>query len=177
MRARCLLLLLVLALAPTGRARETSPPSQTRAVPFRTGDWKGHEKAHVLHFSSYRERGKAEADASALAQRYGRPGYTAEIRVGDQVWYRVLLGGFATAEEALAFRDQLLAKGTPQVGFVYRIEASLSAETGIAAQETRPAPPPPAVREQPPKAPEKKPTAALPERAPAAAPFLTKDWR
>jgi cell division protein FtsN len=84
-------------------------------------DWAGRAPTFVVHFSSYRERAKAEADAAALSRRYGRPAYAAEVTVASGVWYRVVLGDFPTAAAARAFRAQLAVAGAPDLGGVYRL--------------------------------------------------------
>jgi len=86
-------------------------------------DWVGRGPAFVVHFSSYRERSKAQQDAVELARRYGMPAYAAEVVLPNGVWYRVVLGDFPTAEAARAFRDALVAAHTPDLDGVYRINA------------------------------------------------------
>jgi hypothetical protein len=84
-------------------------------------DWMGRTATFVIHFSSYRERGKAQRDAAELARRYRRPAYAAEVSLPNGVWYRVILGDFPTAAAARSFRDALLEAHTPEVGGVYRV--------------------------------------------------------
>jgi DedD protein len=84
-------------------------------------DWAGRSPTFVIHFSSYRERAKAERDAAALARRYGRPAYAAEVTLPNGTWYRVVLGNFPTAEAARAFREALAAAHTSDLAGVYRI--------------------------------------------------------
>jgi hypothetical protein len=86
-------------------------------------DWDGRIATFVIHFSSYRERGKAQRDAAALARRYRRPAYAAEVSLPNGAWYRVILGDFPTAAAARTFRDALLEAHTPEVGGVYRVTA------------------------------------------------------
>ncbi len=164
-RARCLLLLLDLMFAAAGSARETSTPSQTKAVPFPTRDSKGHEGAYVLQLASYKVREKAEADAAAFAKRYRHPAYAAEASLGDRgIWYRVVLGGFKTAEEALAFRNQLLAQLTREVGLVYRIEATPSAGSASVPTPMRSAAASPAALAPVHRAPDEKPAPRIPQK-------------
>jgi hypothetical protein len=84
-------------------------------------DWEGRPPIFVVHFSSFRERGKAQRDAVAIGKRYGRPAYVARVTLSSGVWYRVVLGDFASAEDARAFHDALVARNAPDVGGVYRI--------------------------------------------------------
>jgi hypothetical protein len=86
-------------------------------------DWAGRAPAFVIHFSSYRERDKAQRDAVTVGKRFGRPAYAARVTLASGVWYRVVLGDFATAQEARAFHADLLARHTPDLGGVYRITA------------------------------------------------------
>jgi hypothetical protein len=86
-------------------------------------DWAGRAPIYVIHFSSYREREKAQRDAVQVGRRFGRPAYAARIALPSGVWYRVVLGDFATANQARAFHDDLAARRTPDLGAVYRITA------------------------------------------------------
>lgn len=119
---------------PVTRAGEASPAasrpapareeatSQVRAATFVTPSWAGRSPEYMVHFSSYREKEKAEREAARLSSRYGRPALAGEADLGERgTWYRVLVGGFSSGEEALAFRADLLQKNTPEVGFVYRV--------------------------------------------------------
>lgn len=97
-------------------------PRQSRAATIVTKDWAGKAPIFVIHFSSYHERAKAEKDAARLAKLYGKNGYAVEVDLGEKgLWYRSVIGDFATAEAALAFRAELEAKDTPGMGFVYRL--------------------------------------------------------
>lgn len=45
-----------------------------------------------------------------------------EVDLGPKgLWYRSVIGDFATVEEAFTFRADLEAKNTPNMGFVYRL--------------------------------------------------------
>ena len=37
------------------------------------------------------------------------------------MWQRVMIGAFATAQDAKAVREELVAKGTRDMGWVYRV--------------------------------------------------------
>lgn len=103
--------------APAGEA-----PRQSRAAPLLSSEWGGKPPAFVLHFSSYRDRKLAETDAAKLSKRFGREAFAVAVDLGEKgTYFRSVVAGFATAEEALAFREELLAQGTPNVGFVYRV--------------------------------------------------------
>lgn len=94
-----------------------------RAASLATKDWAGKAPVYTLHFSSYKDRASADKEAAQLGKKYGHPGHGVEVDLGDKgTWYRVVVGEFATVDEARAFRDELLAQGTKGVGFVYRLE-------------------------------------------------------
>ena len=106
---------------PAG-AGEGSLPRQSRPAPLVSPDWAGKAPAFVLHFASYRDRALAEKDAQRLARVHSRPAFALAVDLGAKgTYYRSVLGGFATGEEALAYRNELSAGGTPSVGFVYRV--------------------------------------------------------
>jgi len=112
------------APAPSVVRTQTTPSGagQSRAATVTTPDWAGKEPVFALHFSSYRDRATADKDAARLAKSLERPGRAISIDLGDKgVWYRVMIGEFGTVEEALAYRAELEQKGTPNMGFVYRI--------------------------------------------------------
>ena len=103
------------------RAAPSATQVQIRAGTLVTPDWTG-APVHVLHFSSFVEKARTEKHAAVLAKELGLPARAVQVDLGDKgIWYRAVVGEFATAEEALAFRNQLLEKGTPGVGLVYRM--------------------------------------------------------
>lgn len=112
------------APAPARRGEKVAPSAtqvQVRAGTLVTPDWTG-APVHVVHFSSFQEKPRAEKHAAVLAKQLGIPIRAVQVDLGDKgIWYRTVAGEFATAEEALAFRNQLLEKGTPGVGLVYRM--------------------------------------------------------
>ena len=94
------------------------------AAPIMTSsEWSGRAPTFVIHFSSYREAEKARRDAAELALRYHLPARAVRVELPGGAWYRVLLGDFPSAAAARAFRDQLAAAGTPELGGVYVIQA------------------------------------------------------
>lgn len=108
------------APAPVMAARSSAGSPRTAALA--TKDWAGKEPVYAIHFSSYQSREKAAKDAEKLAKEFGKTAHAFEVDLGEKgIWYRSVLGEFATAEEALAFRAELEAKGTPNMGFVYRV--------------------------------------------------------
>ncbi|KAA0255080.1 MAG: SPOR domain-containing protein [Acidobacteria bacterium] len=99
-----------------------SLPRQNRPASLVSPDWAGKEPAFVLHFASYRDRALAEKDAQKLARSHGRPAFALEVDLGAKgTYFRSVLSGFASGEEALAFREELSAGGATGVGFVYRV--------------------------------------------------------
>lgn len=103
-------------------AGEGSLPRQSRPAPLVSPDWAGKPPAFVLHFSSYKDRALAEKDAQRLARLHSRPAFALAVDLGAKgTYYRSVLGGFATGDEALAYRNQLSAAETSSVGFVYRV--------------------------------------------------------
>ncbi len=110
--------------APGAPARVVRPPARPRwegVEAMASPDWAGRAPIYVIHFSSYREREKAQRDAVQVGRRFGRPAYAARITLPSGVWYRVVLGDFATADQARAFHADLAARRTPDLGAVYRI--------------------------------------------------------
>jgi hypothetical protein len=78
----------------------------------------------VVHFASYRSRLNATADAARLGRETGRPARALLIDLGEKgTWYRVVVGDFATADEARAFRAEVAVRKTSDVGAVYRLAA------------------------------------------------------
>ena len=107
--------------AKSAPAAPSATQVQIRAGTLVTPDWTG-APVHVLHFSSFVEKARTEKHAAVLAKELGLPARAVQVDLGDRgLWYRAVVGEFATAEEALAFRNQLLEKGTPGVGLVYRM--------------------------------------------------------
>jgi hypothetical protein len=119
---------------PTQRPSEpTSPARSTRAPQpavvegvetMRSPDWTGHAPTFVVHFSSYRNRENATADAARLGRETGRPARSLLVDLGERgTWYRVVVGDFATADEARAFRAEIASRKTSEVGGIYRLAA------------------------------------------------------
>ncbi len=107
--------------AKSAPAAPSATQVQIRAGTLVTPDWTG-APVHVLHFSSFVEKARTEKHAAVLAKELDLPARAVQVDLGDKgIWYRAVVGEFATAEEALAFRNQLLEKGTPGVGLVYRM--------------------------------------------------------
>lgn len=116
--------------AATAAAATAPAPTLVRSVPVRqsrdglvvTRDREGLPEIWSIHFTSYRDRASAERDLKRVTGLAGRPGYVAEVDLGEKgTWHRVMVGSFATAQEAKAVRDELAAKGTPDMGWVYRV--------------------------------------------------------
>jgi hypothetical protein len=108
--------------APASRPR---PPSvSAQAAVMASPDWAGRPPAYVIHFSSYQDRARAEADAARIGAAYGHPAVVAAVELaGRGRWHRVMLTGFAGYREARAFHDRLRAQGTPGLGGVYYLVA------------------------------------------------------
>jgi hypothetical protein len=99
-----------------------APVPKGKAAPLLTPDWSGKSVVYVVHFSSHRDRPSAEKEAKRLATQLGKPGRAVEVDLGDKgVWFRVVIGEFATVEEARAYRADLEAKKTPGLGFAYEM--------------------------------------------------------
>jgi hypothetical protein len=119
---------------PTQRPAETTAPAQSARAArpvvvegvetMRSPDWAGHAPTFVVHFASYRSRLNATADAARLGRETGRPARALLIDLGEKgTWYRVVVGDFATADEARAFRAGVAVRKTSDVGAVYRLAA------------------------------------------------------
>ena len=121
------------AAEPTPAPVQTTPeaastPARPETVAgvevMRSPDWAGRAPEFVVHFASYRNRDNATADAARLARDLGHPAYALSVDLGAKgTWYRVVVGGFATAAEARAFRAEIAAAKTREVGGVYRLAA------------------------------------------------------
>ncbi len=115
----------VASAAPPPVPVATVPPApvrQSRDGLVVTRDRAGRPEVFSIHFTSYRDRAAAERDLKRIAALAGREGYVAEVDLGEKgVWYRVLVGEFPSAEEAKAIRAELAAKGTRDLGWVYRV--------------------------------------------------------
>jgi hypothetical protein len=110
------------APAPKAAAPAAAPLPKGKAALLLTPDWAGKPVVYVVHFSSHKDRPSAEKEARRLAAEFGKPGRAVEVDLGDKgVWYRAVIGEFATVEEARAFRADLEAKKTPGLGFVYEM--------------------------------------------------------
>lgn len=96
---------------------------QSRAGLFATPDWHGGP-FYAIHFSSYRDRAAAERDAHTLSAQHGLPAKVLSADLGAEgVWYRVMLGEFDDEEQALQVRNELAARGTPDLGYVFKVVA------------------------------------------------------
>jgi hypothetical protein len=104
-------------------ARSAAPARWEGVQVMVSPDWVGRAPVYVVHFSSYREREKARRDAARIGQRYGRPTHVAQVELASGIWYRVVVGDFASAEQARAFHAELAARNTPDLGGVYRLTA------------------------------------------------------
>ena len=99
-----------------------APVRQSRDGLVVTRDRAGRPEIFSIHFTSYRDRAAAERDLKRIETLAGREGFVAEVDLGEKgVWYRVLVGEFSSAEEAKAVRAELAAKGTRDMGWVYRV--------------------------------------------------------
>ncbi len=109
------------------KALEAGPAPAATAPRTRDGlvvtkDRDGQPLAFSIHFTSYRDRASAERDLKRIEGLVGREGFVAEVDLGEKgVWHRVMIGAFPTAQEARAVREELAAKGTRDMGWVYRV--------------------------------------------------------
>ncbi len=103
-------------------AKASAPVPKGRAALLLTPDWAGKAPVFVVHFSSSKDRPSAEREAKKLAQELGKPARAVEVDLGDKgIWYRAVVGEFASVDEARAYRADLEAKKTPGLGFVYEM--------------------------------------------------------
>ena len=108
--------------APKPAPAPAPVPGSGHAAVMVTKDWVGKPPVFVLHFSSHKDRPSAEKEAARLAAALFKPGRAVEVDLGNKgVWYRVVIGEFGRVEEARAFREDLVAKNTPGMGFVYEM--------------------------------------------------------
>ncbi|MBK9089308.1 MAG: SPOR domain-containing protein [Holophagales bacterium] len=108
--------------APVPPAQAAAPVRQSRDGLIVTKDRAGQAQIFSIHFTSYKDRAAAERDLKRIQGLVGREGYVAEVDLGEKgVWQRVMVGAFATAQDAKAVREELAAKGTRDMGWVYRV--------------------------------------------------------
>lgn len=113
------------SMAPAPSTPAAVPARQSRDGLIVTKDRAGQAQVFSIHFTSYKDRASAERDLKRVRGLAGREGYVAEVELGEKgVWYRVLVGTFETAEQAKAVRQELLEKGTRDLGWVYRVIGS-----------------------------------------------------
>jgi hypothetical protein len=106
--------------APARRADSANASSQ--AAVMVSPDWATRPPSYAIHFSSYQDRARAERDAADIGATHGRPAAVAAVDLGARgLWYRVVLTGFASYEEARAYHSRLRAQGTPGIGGVYYV--------------------------------------------------------
>jgi len=99
-----------------------APVRQSRDGLVVTRDRAGRPEVFSIHFTSYRDRAAAERDLKRVEALAGREGYVAEVDLGEKgIWFRVMVGEFPSAEEAKGVRAALAAKGTRDMGWVYRV--------------------------------------------------------
>jgi len=112
----------LLSNAPAPPAPTTTSVRQSRDGLIVTRDRAGQAQVFSIHFTSYKDRPSAERDLKRIQGLVGREGYVAEVDLGEKgVWQRVMVGAFATSQEAKAVREELAAKGTRDMGWVYRV--------------------------------------------------------
>ena len=110
------------SIVPIPPAPTTIPSRQSRDGLVVTKDRAGQAQVFSIHFTSYKDRASAERDLKRIQGLVGREGYVAEVDLGEKgVWQRVMVGAFATAQEAKTVREELAAKGTRDMGWVYRV--------------------------------------------------------
>lgn len=99
-----------------------APVRQSRDGLVVTRDRAGRPEIFSIHFTSYRDRAAAERDLKRIEALARREGYVAEVDLGEKgTWFRVMVGEFPSAEEAKGVRAELAAKGTRDMGWVYRV--------------------------------------------------------
>jgi hypothetical protein len=108
------------SIAPVPPAKPIAPARQSRDGLIVTKDRAGQAQIFSIHFTSYRDRASAERDLKRIQGLVGLEGYVADL--GEKgIWQRVMVGSFATAQDAKAVREELAAKGTRDMGWVYRV--------------------------------------------------------
>jgi cell division protein FtsN len=113
----------------TAPAAPATPVRVSRDGLVVTKDRSGQAQVFSIHFTSYKDRASAERDLKRITGLVGREGFVAEVDLGEKgVWQRVMIGTFASAEEAKAVRAELAAKGTRDMGWVYRVVGPEGAE-------------------------------------------------
>ncbi|MCC6130632.1 MAG: SPOR domain-containing protein [Acidobacteria bacterium] len=110
------------ATAGATKAEPSAAVKQTRAGTLTTKDWAGKPPVFIVHFSSFKDRPSAEGDSARIGKKLGMTTRVVEVDLGEKgTWYRVVAGEFATAQEALAYRQQLEEQQTKGLGLVYKM--------------------------------------------------------
>ncbi len=110
------------SIAPVPPVPTAGAVRQSRDGLVVTKDRSGLPEVFSIHFTSYKDRASAVRDLKRIQGIVGREGYVAEVDLGGKgVWQRVMIGTFATAQDAKAAREELAAKGTRDMGWVYRV--------------------------------------------------------
>jgi outer membrane usher protein len=126
-------------VAPLEAKPQVAPPSGTRL-------W-------GIQIAAHADRTRAEAEAKSLAAMLGTTAITVPVTIGPQeMLYRVVVGRFATADEAQAFWATLDAKVTGGAGLILQVDEALATfRVSGQPQETAPGRAPAAGPEQTPK--------------------------
>jgi hypothetical protein len=112
------------AASPVPAKRLAPSSGKTKGALIVSREWAGRPAIWVIHFTSHKDRAGAEKEAARLATSLGKAGHAIEVDLGEKgIWYRVLIGDFATREEARAYRAELEAKKTSDLGFVYQLRS------------------------------------------------------
>lgn len=116
-----------IAPKPVAPSPTATPMPQATTAPVaaaRTHEGSSKARSFAVHVSSYREQWKADAEAVQLGKQFGTVGRSVEVDLGAKgTWHRVVLGRFATADEARLFRAEIDPKIPGGSGPVLRIEA------------------------------------------------------
>ena len=87
-------------------------------------EWSGKASGYVLHFTSFQKEENARRDAARISKLVGRDATVLSVNLGKEgLWFRVVVGPFPTKDAAIAYREDLARKGTPDMGLVYRAQS------------------------------------------------------
>lgn len=120
---------------PAAGQQQTAAPAASRP--------EAHPPIYAIQLAAYRDRQGAVDDADLITKRLGRPSHVVRVELGASgVWYRVLVGEFASSQEAEDFRRQLAADRNYDVGPVRRLPVAGQAPQPLATRTAGLATPP-----------------------------------
>ena len=93
-----------------GGSRTAPAVASTRVIPAQVGPATGGQGGYLLQVGAWPEDAHAQAAKAKLALQ-GFVAHVQKVQIGNQTWYRVRLGPYATAAELESVKRQLAGAG------------------------------------------------------------------